>query len=278
MHSNHIDYKDIVEKADELICRHLPDTTLTFVNDTYCNYYRKSRKELIGSSFLQFLSPKEQERIVELLSRLSVKTPVIIDEKEIITPWNKERRWQHWSNKAIFDDVGNVVMVQSVARDITERRKAELALQESEGLLKQQKEELQNKNIALREIMEQIGEEKKQIINDVLTNLETVIMPILVQTRLAGNEQVDKYVTLLERTLHELAGSFGRHISDPLLKLTPREIDISNMVRSGFSTKEIADILHISAFTVEGHRNRIRKKLKITNEKINLETYLQNLG
>ena len=62
-----------------------------------------------------------------------------------------------------------------------------------------------------------------------------------------------------------------------ILKLTPREIEISNMVKNGFTNKEIARVLCLSLLTVEKHRQYIRKKLGITKRTINLCSYLQQL-
>src|SRR6476660_2130201 len=39
-------YRNVVETQTELICRFLPDTTLTFVNDAYCRFWRKTPQEL----------------------------------------------------------------------------------------------------------------------------------------------------------------------------------------------------------------------------------------
>src|SRR5499426_2800724 len=42
-------YRSVVESQTELICRFLPDTTLTFVNAPYCRYFDKTQEELIGT-------------------------------------------------------------------------------------------------------------------------------------------------------------------------------------------------------------------------------------
>jgi DNA-binding CsgD family transcriptional regulator len=49
------------------------------------------------------------------------------------------------------------------------------------------------------------------------------------------------------------------------------------MIRRGLSSNEIARLLKISVRTVEVHRNRIRKKLDITDKDVNLVTYLNNI-
>lgn len=48
-------------------------------------------------------------------------------------------------------------------------------------------------------------------------------------------------------------------------RLTPRELDIANLVTRGLTSKEIAAELSLSARTVEGYRSRIFAKLDIDN-------------
>lgn len=47
--------------------------------------------------------------------------------------------------------------------------------------------------------------------------------------------------------------------------LSEREIDVINLLKDGFSSKEIANELKISSKTVEVHRHHILKKLKVKN-------------
>jgi DNA-binding NarL/FixJ family response regulator len=71
--------------------------------------------------------------------------------------------------------------------------------------------------------------------------------------------------------------SFGRRISDKAVKLSPREIEICNMIRNGSTSKEIADLLNLTLKTVETHRVNIRRKLKLAGKDINLISYLQSI-
>ena len=50
------------------------------------------------------------------------------------------------------------------------------------------------------------------------------------------------------------------------LKLSSREMDVIRLVKEGLKTKEIADQLNISFFTVETHRKNIKLKIGVEGE------------
>jgi DNA-binding CsgD family transcriptional regulator len=58
--------------------------------------------------------------------------------------------------------------------------------------------------------------------------------------------------------------------------MTPTEIAICNMIRNGMRTKEIAEMRAVSEATINRHREKIRRKLRITNKDVNLATFLQS--
>lgn len=119
-------YRAIVEGQTELICRSLPDGTLTFVNDAYCRYFGKSREEIMGKSFFPLIPPDDRSIVQDVLSSLDVDNPIVTYEHRMITP--EGIRWHQWTDRAIFDEAGNVMEIQSFGRDITELREIESAL------------------------------------------------------------------------------------------------------------------------------------------------------
>lgn len=262
-------YRAIVEDQTELICRFLPDYTHTFVNKAYCDYFGHPPEEMLGHNFMVMI-PEDYRSVLDgKLRNLSAENPYMTHEERTVSEMGEDR-WQQWSDRAIFDDAGRLVEFQAVGRDITELKKVERALRE-------QKRELEQKNIALKEVLEQIGMEKQNIKDEIIANVENLLLPILNKLRLESTQIEGKYLDLLHRTLEEITSSFGKRINQPSFQLTRREIEVCNMIKTGLSSKEIAELLHISPNTVGRHRNKIRSKLNLIKSDHNLSTYLSSL-
>jgi PAS domain S-box-containing protein len=172
-------------------------------------------------------------------------------------------------------ELGGRKIISAIIRDITQLRKTEQKLRTSERKLKKQKTALEQKNLALKEIVEQINIEKDKIKRDVAINVDKTLLPIV--SRLSLSEDSKKYGDLLKYHLNQLVSSFGQNISKKSYNLTLKEIEICNMIRGSLTNKEICKLLKISHQTVEKHRKNIRKKLGLTNKKINLASYLQQI-
>lgn len=158
---------------------------------------------------------------------------------------------------------------------IAMRISAELELQEINKQLTLEREALQEANTALRAVLARIEEEKKEIYLNVQTNVDKILMPIINTLYLNLSPNQRKYVEILRSNLEEIVSPFVNNLSKTHLSLTPTEVSICNMIRSGLGTKEVARIRGVSMATIHRHREHIRKKLKITNKAINLMTYLQ---
>jgi PAS domain S-box-containing protein len=117
-------YRAIVEDQTELIIRWLPDGTRTYVNDSYCKYYRKTYDELAGKNFLRGIKERDLKRIQEKIGKLTPEKPVATDEHHRTMP-DGTLRWHQWTDRAIFDERRNIREIQSVGRDITLRKIAE---------------------------------------------------------------------------------------------------------------------------------------------------------
>jgi len=132
-------YRAIVEDQTEMIWRHRPDRTITFVNAAFCRYFGRSREELVGSAFRPEVPAKEQALVDFHLAHLNHESPVSTVVHQVIT--GNQARWNQWTNRAILNASGEIIEYQSVGRDISEQRRAELGLRQSEEGFRQLIEE-----------------------------------------------------------------------------------------------------------------------------------------
>lgn len=173
-----------------------------------------------------------------------------------------------------FTFFGKKVLL-TVCEDITKRKREEEALRESESKLQKQKLALEQKNIALREIIAQVEIEKRKIKENLDKNVSMVLSPIL--ERLKTDKASQKYVNLIQHHLEGLTSSYGSKIAEKRVNLTPREIEVCNLIKGGLTNKDISKLLNISRRTVEKHRENIRQKMEISNKDINLISFLRKI-
>jgi len=151
---------------------------------------------------------------------------------------------------------------------IIEHKKTETAMDEYRNAL-------ERKNEVLREVLEQITIEKKKIMDNVVVNAENLLLPLVSKLRAKGASK--KYADLLKKNIHEITLPFGRKLVEKSNQLSFREIEVSNMIRNGMTSKEIASALNLSVRGIEKYRYTLRKKLELTGEKINLTSYLMRI-
>ncbi len=184
-------------------------------------------------------------------------------------------RWFRHINRAIPWPDGRMVRYE-MAIDVTDRKKAEEALQKANEKLAADGEALNAKNVALREVLNQIEAEKKGAALQIQANVNKIVEPILRTLRDKIGSNGREYVTLLENCLADITSPFVRDLQMRCSSLSPREIEICNMIKEGLSTKDMSSVLNTSQHTVLKQRQRIRRKLGLTGEKTNLAAFLQS--
>ena len=124
-------YRDVVEGEATLIVRFKPDTTFTFVNTAYAVQRQTPPQKLIGRKFIDFLPDDEKNELFAYLASFAVDEPVKTREIRARQP-DGSIHWRAWTHRAFFDENGDVAEFQAVGYDVTERKRAEEALRESE--------------------------------------------------------------------------------------------------------------------------------------------------
>jgi CBS domain-containing protein/DNA-binding CsgD family transcriptional regulator len=155
-----------------------------------------------------------------------------------------------------------------ISRDITAQKRSVLELE-------QKKKEAEDANIALKVMLDQHIKTRESVEEQIAFRLQELVNPylhLLLQTSLS--EKQAEIVQLISGHIESITEQFSPQARSIMLKLSPREQVITDLVRQGKTSKEIANILHIGVRTVETYRNNLRKKLGINRKKISLRTYL----
>jgi len=160
-------------------------------------------------------------------------------------------------------------------QEIEERRRVESALRKREVELKAQSHHLAEVNTALKVLLKQREDDKKELGDNVLSNVKELISPYLERlkkSRLNTNQKT--LINILDSNLSNMISPFISKLSSKYFNLTPGEVRVANLVKEGKTNKEIAELLCISKNTVLFHRYNIRQKLGLKNKKINLRSHL----
>ena len=213
---------------------------------------------LIKSNFKRHMTGKEIKPYeYALISKSGERIEVIITTKLI--------------------NYGGEGAILGIVTDITERKKAEKKLREKDIKLKHQARNLEEMNVALKILLEQRDKEKTDIKENMLMSIKKLIIPYIekLQKRKLDAES-ETYINIIKSNLEEIIAPLSETLSSKYLGLTPSEVQVADLTRQGMTSKEIALMLHVSPKAVSFHRGNIRKKLGISNKKINLYTYLQS--
>lgn len=163
--------------------------------------------------------------------------------------------------------------------NLIQRKRTEQEIRQREEELKLKTDNLEEMNTALKVLLKKREDDKIELEEKILLNVKQLIEPYLQnlkQTRLKARQA--NLLDIIDSNLNEIIAPFARDFTSIYYKLTPKEIQIANLIKQGKTTKEIADIMSLSIKTIEFHRNNIRNKLGLKNGKINLQSHLSLLA
>ena len=171
----------------------------------------------------------------------------------------------------VLDTNGQIVQMIKTHIDITTRKRMELKLEHKAA-------ELEDMNAALKVLLKRREVDKDEIEQNIFANYKMLLSPIIdnLKNTLTYEEQRE-LINILELRLKDILSPFSKKLSDKLIDLTPTEIHVAQLIKSGKSNKEISQILNCSFHTVARHRDNIRAKTNLKNKKINLRSFLLSL-
>ncbi len=232
------------------------------------------------------IHPEDRVRVSQECERARVdRNSGYVREYRVIRADTNEVVWLSGFARFLYDENGVAVRHIGIVFDSTWRKRMEEELRKSNNeldltiqALNEKTQNLEEVNAAMKVLLRQREEDKKELGESVVANVRNLILPYtekLKQSQLSSAQMT--WMKILESHINEIISSFSRTLSAQYANLTSTEIRIATFVRDGRSTAQIAELLSISEKTVCRHRDNIRKKLGLRGLGINLRTYLLSL-
>ena len=245
------------------------DTTLSLVNSEFEKVTGYKREEWEGKrSWVDLIDKRDRDRLEEY-HRVRRINPEL-------APRTYEFR--------LVDSQGNVKNMLSTNCLIPGTRKHVCSviditeLEEKGRELLIQTKKLEELNTALRVMLKQRAEDREELEQTLLANIKELILPNLEKLRKANSDENRQiYQDLIASNLEEMFSPFSRKLSARFRNLTTTEVQVAHLIKDGKNSKDIAGIMSVSSSAVDVYRYRIRKKLGLNNQKVNLRSYFLSL-
>jgi PAS domain S-box-containing protein len=255
-------YRDVVESQTDMVCRFLPDTTLTFVNSAFCRFFGRSREELVGSKFLDLMPESSRVGALNSISALLHRQEVLTHEHQVFLRSGRIA-WHHWTNHIIHRSDGRTEEIQAVGRDVTDRKRAEEA---------QMNLAHASRLAAVGELTAVVAHEVNQPLGAILTNTEAA------QTLLKSAEPPLGEIREILADIHKDDLRAGEAIRRIRALLQKNEIRLEQLDLN----EALSDVLHLVAGDARRRGVHVRSKLAqdippVLGDRVHIQHVVLNL-
>ena len=223
-------------------------------------------------------SPEGIQEIVidQFRSQSFLVIPMLIGETVIgmlgVDTVRKEKSWSE-------DIITLFKLLGEVFANLLQRKLSDQTIRKREKELQIKTQNLEEMNAALKVLIQKNENDKIDLEEKMLSNVNQLIEPYMDSLKLTSlSDRQANLIEIIKTNLDEIISPFARNYSSTYFKFTPKEIQIANLVKKGKTTKDIAETMSLSIKTVEFHRNNIRNKLGLKNQKANLRSHLLSFG
>jgi len=234
------------------------------------NFKRKDGNPIFCNAYVRSIQSEDGEYIYEgLLEDISDRKRA---EEEL-------QRAHDEMERRVEERTADLASVnKNLEEEIIKRKHAWEDLKKRGQELETKTVELEETNVTLNILLKKREKDKKEIEERVASNVKITIEPYLKKLK---NNDLDQRqimsIDLIESGLNDIVSSFSVKLSSKYFGLTPGELQVAYLVKEGKRTKEIAELLNLSGKTIKDYRKNLRKKLGITNMKVNLRTHLLSI-
>lgn len=264
-------YRNIFENATEGIFQVSKEGALLSANPAFGRLFGyKSPEDMVKSvqdiTYEVFTDPVAK---LELDRRLAKNGQVSSFEMQCRRK-DGDKLWVSLNMRLVKDKTGKELFYEGTLADITERKKMQKDLEEKSI-------SLEETNAALRVLLKHREKDNIELEEKIFSNIKELVLPYVEKLK-AGQPRDKAIVDILESNLNNVLSPFLKSMASRHINLTPKEIQVADLMQKGKTTKEISQILNLSMRTIDIHRYNIRRKLNMTNKKVNLQSYLLSLS
>jgi len=249
---------------------------LLYVNDAFAAMHGYAPQEVLGKHLSVFHTSAQMTQVNRINELMAGGGSYVGQEV-----WHVKADGTEFpalmNGVVITDEHGVAQFLSATAIDITDRKRTDDLLTMATEQLEIEREALERKNVALSEILAQIDKEKNDLQRRIVTNIEKAIIPTLSRLKETAPPIHHRNFELLEKDLLDITSPFLDRMKNVDPRLTPREVETCRMIKSGMTSKEIAAALKLSVGTVHKYREKIRRKLNLAGEEVNLQVFLESM-
>ncbi len=170
-----------------------------------------------------------------------------------------------------------------IERELARHRdNLEALVAEKTAKIKEQMKELKDKsktlnsaNMSLRILIKQLSDAQNEERTANIPNLKELVLPNKEQLEaILSSPSERSYIENIMLNLNRVTSTFSKKLSQMNYGLSPKEIQVADLIRIGLSNKESALQMNVTKSTVEFHRDNLRKKMGLKHKKKNLRAFI----
>jgi PAS domain S-box-containing protein len=128
-------YEELVQNANSIILKMDAHGKVVFFNEFAKKFFGYTEQEILGRSILGTIVPETESSgfdIGSMIKDINTNPDKYINNENENIRRNGDRVWVAWTNRAIRDEFGSISEILCIGNDITERKRLEDLLAESE--------------------------------------------------------------------------------------------------------------------------------------------------
>ena len=167
LEKSELKYRELIENSNSVILKLTPDGKITFANEYALHLFGYTEEELLDSYLWESILDQSQSfeglNMKDWFYRVFVKN---VSKYHTFDNWNqtknKENKFMHWTNNAMYDTNGKLTEIVTVGNDKTELKITYDKLLEKEEILEKKNTSLQLQNAYISEINKELKDAKQQ--------------------------------------------------------------------------------------------------------------------